>query len=194
MKTKFTTLLILILSVCFKTYGQEHMQFKGISMGLKLTDFASKLKSSGYVLDKTYLDNDNIFFEGEFINEQAGIVIMNDGQTVYAVMVNFEKTNQWSKLKRLYLSTKELLKTKYGDFATCTEEFDGSYSEGDGSEMSALFLGNCTYKTIWNLNNGNVVVAIMKDDFLGRVSIVYFDKINYSNYMKKQEEKAKDDI
>lgn len=194
MKTKFSTLLVFVLILNFETYCQEHMQFKGVSMGLNHTDFVAKLKSLGFVLDNKYLENDNIFFKGEFINEQASIVIMNEGSMVYAIMVNFESTNQWSNLKRLYFSTKELIKSKYGDFDNCIERFAGSYNEGDGNEMSALFLGDCTYKTIWAQNNGNIIVAIMKDAFLGRVSIVYYDKINYSNYKKKQEDKAKNDI
>ena len=60
--------------------------------------------------------------------------------------------------------------------------------------MSALFLGYCNYRTTWNLKSGKIILAIMKDEALGRVSIVYYDKINYTIFEKKQKIRARDDI
>ena len=156
--------------------AQEHLTFKGIAINGSLTSFVSKLKAQGFT--ETAKDNTSTVLEGEFGGRDCQIFInaSQSTQTVYQAVVVLDKDNSWSSLKSTYSEYKSLLKSKYGS-GTSYERFMSPYEEGDGYEMTAVRNDKCLYCTIYELQNGKILLTI-NDVYNGAVLLYYTDKIN----------------
>ncbi|MBR5469178.1 MAG: hypothetical protein IKU78_01795 [Paludibacteraceae bacterium] len=160
------------------------MKFKGIDIAGDLSLMVERLQKEGFTL----VTQENIFavMEGEFANKQCKLFVVATPSTyeVYEVIVNFEKTNSWSSLKSDYLEFKNLLKGKYNTEPKSIEKFVRPYYEGDGYELTALSVNKCDYASVFDLDNGSIMVGISPEK---SVNVVYEDKIG--SFINEQEEK-----
>lgn len=182
--------VIFILFITFGISAQDvssentHLKFKGIDIAGDLSLMVERLQKEGFTL----VTQENIFavMEGEFANKQCKLFVVATPSTyeVYEVIVNFEKTNSWSSLKSDYLEFKNLLKGKYNTEPKSIEKFVRPYYEGDGYELTALSVNKCDYASVFDLDNGSIMVGISPEK---SVNVVYEDKIG--SFINEQEEK-----
>ena len=66
MKRILITLCAVILS--FSAQAQEHMTFKGVSMGCDITTFVSQLESKGFTVD--YEADNGVILTGDFAGNE----------------------------------------------------------------------------------------------------------------------------
>ena len=84
-----------------------------------------------------------------------------------------------------------MLSAKYGDPSRNVERFSNPYYEGDGYEFQALRIGKCTYTSIFNVSNGNVMLSMVKD---GSLILYYSDKEGDALNEREQRQKALSDL
>ena len=190
MKKLYLIIACLFITLC--SYSQNaHLDFKGIPLDGRLSDFISKLEAEGFTFDK-YVDEDAAIMKGDFAGRNADIYILvtPSSKTVYAVSVFYNEDESWSSLKSDYFQMKELYTKKYGE-PESFEFFSKPYYEGDGYELQALRKGKCNYESLWELPLGRICIKI--DQFC-EISMIYGDKINTELRQKEDENIALNDI
>lgn len=186
---KILFLLFLLPAICF---GQERMEFRGISFNCSISEFVSKLKSLGYKSVET--DDNLVVMNGKFTGKDCDLYISSTPKTkkVCKVMVYFDKENDWDKLKGRYEEYRDLYKKKYGESRCSSYEFfKKPYYEGDGYELQALELDKCVYSSFFDTPAGYIVVKM----FSGAcINIGYEDKINIELRETEKESEALNEI
>ena len=106
MKRILLTLCAVILAVTLN--AQEHMTFKGVSLGCEITSFVSQLKAKGFTV--TYNSDRGVILNGDFAGKSNCKVIVlptNQSKLVWKVAVTFPEISSWYSLKSEYKSFKE---------------------------------------------------------------------------------------
>ncbi len=173
---KLLLLTVAILSICF-AQAQEHMSFKGVSMGCNISTFVSKLKSLGYV--EKAREGDLVVLSGDFAGkDDCEIYVMSTSASkqVWKVGVFFPKQVSWDSLKGEYKNFKESYTEKYGE-PKSYEFFKDPYYEGDGYELQALRLEKCRYVSFFDTPVGGIILEIGSTE---SVLVQYEDAINVS--------------
>ena len=189
MKRFLVTLFAILFSVAI--YAQEHLSFKGISMGCDLTTFVSKLKGQGFTQELLY--DDAAILKGDFAGKSNCTVVVaatKATKAVWKVLVIFPEKSSWYSLKSEYLTFKESYTSKYGK-PSSYEYFRDPYDEGDGYEMQAVRLEKCTYRSFFKLSMGDVCLEISDDEC---VQVHYQDKINSAILDKEEQQSVSNDI
>lgn len=189
MKRILLTLCAVILAVTLN--AQEHMTFKGVSMGCNITSFISQLKTKGFTIEHQ-ADNGAIL-KGDFAGKSGCTVIVlptKVNKLVWKVVVKFPEKSSWYSLKSEYKTFKESYTEKYGK-PESYEFFSRPYEEGDGYEMTALSVDKCTYVSYYTVPEGNIAVEISDDKC---VEVHYEDAINTAIKAKEQETSVSEDI
>lgn len=186
--------LLIGFVITLSSFAQEsqHLEFKGIPLDGKLSDFVSKLSNEGFAF-KEYARDYVAVMEGNFAGNYATIYILATpkSKTVWKVTVNYNKKESWSSLKSDYSDMKGLYTKKYGDPETHYEFFSKPYYEGDGYELQALRKEKCHYISFYKLSLGAATVEISQ---FCHIQISYEDKINYELKKKEEESEALEDI
>ena len=160
----------------------NHLTFKGIPITGTLESFAQKLEAKGF--EKKYSDKTSVEFEGEFAGySECEIYIYKvpNQNIVHKVVVFFPEESSWEDLEKEYNQCKGMLTNKYGEPALHSETFkEWASTFSDAAKMRALKEGNCDYRTVWEVDNGDIQMQIdSKDDTDdGNIRIIYFDEIN----------------
>lgn len=166
-----------------------HLNFKGIPLDGKLSDFISKLEAEGFTFDR-YVDEDMAIMKGNFAGRNADIYISATPLTVWRISVYYNKDESWISLKSDYFQMKELYTKKYGE-PKSFEFFWEPYYEGDGYELQALEKEKCYYASFWELPSGTIYIMINQ---FCQISMLYEDKINSELKEKERENTALNDI
>lgn len=186
--------LLIGFIIALPSFAQEsqHLEFKGIPLDGKLSDFVSKLSKEGFTF-KEYARDYVAVMEGNFAGNNATIYILSTQKSkiVWKVAVNYDKKESWSSLKSDYYNMKELFTKKYGDTNKHYEFFSKPYYEGDGYELQALRKEKCHYISFYDLPLGKALVEISQ---FGHIQIGYEDNINYKLKKEEEESEALDDI
>nr|DAI83728.1 MAG TPA: hypothetical protein [Caudoviricetes sp.] len=189
---------VLFLTICFlmaiSSFAQEsqHLEFKGVPLDGKLSDFVSKLEKKSFVL-KEYARDYVAVMKGNFAGDYVTIYVFATPKSkiVWKVAVNYNEKESWSSLKSDYTDMKELFTKKYGKPTEHYEFFSKPYYEGDGYELQALRKEKCHYISFYKLPLGSVAVEISQ---FGHIQIGYEDGVNNNLKKKEEENAALDDI
>lgn len=192
MKNKLLIMLSLVIALSSFAQNSQHLEFKGIPLDGKLSDFVTQLEKEGFTF-KEYARDYVAIMEGVFAGDYATIYILATpkSKTVWKAAVNYSEKESWTSLKSDYWDMIELYTKKYGKPENHYEFFSKPYYEGDGFELLALKKEKCHYISFYKLPLGTAVVEISQ---YGYIQIGYEDSINYQ--LKKQEEESEvlDDI
>jgi len=130
---------ILLLLVCFlaiSLQAQEHLKFKGVPIDGTLKEFVLKLEAKGL---KTAAMQDGIaVLQGDFASiKECAIVAssLKEKDIVNKVIVLLPEKTTWSALYESYAALKDLLTEKYGEPASCIEEFQGIQPDTDNDKL-----------------------------------------------------------
>lgn len=186
MKKIKIAILFVILAIQGFAQSETSMTFLGVPITGSLSSFESKILAKGF---KKEAD----FITGSFAEKRCLLVIdaTTTSKIVYRVTVVFlDEFNSWSRIKRNYLDFKINLIHKYGSEYTSKEEFYDPYYEGDGYEFQAFSKEKATYKTLWELNNGKIALAILSRTIL----ISYQDEKGFKLSLKEEKDKIIGDL
>lgn len=116
MKKIFFILIGFIVALSSFAQDSQHLEFKGIPLDGKLSDFVSKLSKEGFTF-KEYARDYVAVLEGNFAGNYATIYILATpkSKTVWKATVNYNEKESWSSLKSDYSDMKELFTKKYGE-------------------------------------------------------------------------------
>ena len=182
MKKILLTLCTVILAVTLQ--AQEHMAFKGVSMGINITSFVSQLEAKGFTVE--HQSDNGVLLKGDFAGRSACTVIVlptKASKKVWKVVVQFPKKTSWYSLKSEYKTFKESYTEKYGK-PESYEFFSRPYEEGDGYEMTALSVDKCTYASYYKIPEGTIGLEISDDKC---VTVAYEDAITTAIRSKEKE-------
>lgn len=189
---------IMMLITCFfivvSSFSQSsHIEFKGIPLDGKLSDFVSKLGKEGFTFEE-YVDEGTIaIMKGDFAGDNVKTYILSTKKSniVWKVVVFYGEKESWYSLKRDYLNLKELYTKKYGYPEKHFEFFSNPYEMGDGYELQALKKEKCTYISYYKLPTGRISVRINK---FCEIQVDYEDQINCELNEEEKENAILDDI
>lgn len=196
MKAKILTPLILFISTI--SFAQntitEHLSFKGTPVDGSLSEFVSKMKQSGFDLERS--ESSTTTLSGDFAGYKECFVevsTLKQKDLVYKIVVTFPAKDTWAGLFENYSNLKEMLTEKYGKASEIVEKFDeqGSQERDDRTKMYYVKLDNCKYYSIWQTEKGRIELSIankrLQKSF---VQVSYLDKAN-ANIIR---DKAKEDL
>lgn len=194
MKTFLWTIAFVLVTTFSFAQSSEHLSFKGVPIDGTLSEYVSKMKSSGFSL----LENKKgvAFLRGDFAGYKDCVVVvstLDQNDLVYNINVQFPQRDTWSTLSGNYFELKKMLTEKYGIPSVVVEKFNStSYqTKDDNSKMYEVGMDRCRYYSIWETDKGKIQLSIdhngSTDSF---VRLVYIDKIN----SEKIKAKAIDDL
>ena len=180
--------LTTIISLVFATaiFAQEaHLKFKGVPIDGSLTEFVSKMKTTGF----THIGTDHgiASLKGDFAGYKnciVGVYTVKPLNVVSMVAVGFNTRDSWSDLEHDYNILKELLTEKYGAPTKVIEEFKGS-PYYDFEKLLKLQTDECTWKSTFVTESGGIELSIIYSDLEYRVILRYQDKINTEKVRKQ---------
>lgn len=180
MKKILALLLVMVSFVGLPQEGtSQHMKFKGIPIEGSMTEFCRKLKAKGFT--SIGQDGNVSFFTGDFTGREAtvGVTAADDGENVFAVVVLFDPSGEWSVLVNTYDYYKDLYTRKYGNPAV-SDERNPSHLDSNTGLMIQLQEGTVTYYSAWEVDGGDIQLSIEKSSemYEGVVTIRYRDSQN----------------
>ena len=189
MKKILLTLCVGLLTLAVQ--AQEHMAFKGVSMGCNITTFVSQLKAKGFTVN--YEAENGVILEGDFAgtsNCKVCVLPTKQSKMVWKVAVKFPEQSSWYSIKSEYRTFKDSYTEKYGK-PESYEFFSSPYEEGDGYEMTAISVEKCHYISFFTTEMGPIALEIHKDKC---VQVSYEDSINSAINSKEKEASVEEDI
>ena len=191
---RILTIAVLIFSFMFviAQTPNNHLTFKGIPITGTLESFAQKLEAKGF--EKKYSDKTSVEFEGEFAGYSGCKILaykIPNRNIVHKVEVFLPEKSSWANLEEEYNQFKDMLTNKYGDPTVHSEEFEkGASTVNDDTKMLSLKEKKCYYVSLWEVDNGTIIMGIFptpdKDD--GQIALFYYDEINDALAKKTQED------
>jgi len=170
------------------------MKFLGIPMEGTAKEFCEKLKSKGFTLNG--YEGRWTVMKGKYEKIEECYVAACNGRSknVGEVMVMLPVKREWTPLEADYTAMKKKLLKKYGKPHDDHQDFNSMWSlwgppKTDREKYRSLRMGNCLYRTLWNTDEGQVLLGM---DSSGRVTITFTDKQNVQAPKKESHMKAKD--
>lgn len=189
MKRLILTIAIVFLSASL--YAQEHMTFKGHSMGCTVSEMVDNLKKDGYkVLDESI---ECSALKGVFSGSEATVYLYPNkiGNLNKAVVSYDMSIYQWRQIKAHMENLETGLTKKYGNPSNSTKEFDNLYTDGSGREISGFRRGTNNYSLLWELEKGYILLMLSATNTTPTLVILsYIDGINSA----VDEEQAYEDL
>lgn len=150
-----------------------------------LQTFTSKLRAKGF----TPVDiQDGIsMLTGEFAgykNCTIGAVADKSGM-IWKVAVIFPEMDRWGDLELCYSKYKSMLTEKYGASTYCVEQFQKNFIDDDNSKLYELKMDRCKYCSIFNGDNGEIILEIAHLNYTCNVMLSYFDNANQAKLRKQ---------
>lgn len=179
-------LLIMCAMFALNLLAQDNLKFMNIPICGNIEKFAAELEQKGFSKLSKKL------YEGEFAGENAIIYLSDDEHNnIHTIMVTFNEKTSWAALKSSFFQFKELYTEKYGRPTRQFSVFENPYYEGDGFEMQAVKLDKTRYASIYELENGDIILTITNEC---NVAVVYEDKVGSKINDEQKKEKALNDI
>lgn len=174
----FIAVLVLFGRVGALAQEPEHFKFMGISMGLNEKAFVKELKKKGF--EPQQGSNGGMFFTGMFRGYMSSIAwsLTPVSKKPWAISVIIS-VSDWLAGKNQYEKLKGDLSFKYGEPTVVQEDIPYEYI---GNELEYVSDKNNSFQTIWQLNNGAIVLLISSFElygiYHGSVAIDYYDAAN----------------
>lgn len=158
----------------------NHLTFKGVPIDGTLKNFVRRMEKAGF-----YHDGDKgeaAMLTGDFAGYKGCTVTvstLDQKDLVCHITVWFPQRETWGDLSGDYFSLKKLLTQKYGTPSACTEKFQNTFLDDDGSKFRHVKFDECKYSTTFKSSKGTIILSIAHqgiDDCY--VELRYFDKIN----------------
>ncbi len=195
MKKLIATFTFMVIALtAFAQSNSEHLTFKGVPIDGTLNEYVAKMENAGF----SHIDTKDgvAILSGEFAGYKdciIGVMTFQKCDLVHEITVLFPRQNTWKGLDFDYNRLKSMLSKKYGKPDKCVEKFV-HFFEDDDIKMSEVKNNNCTYYSVFKIENGNISLSI-ENVYYGvfdgcRVKLWYSDKIN----SKAFEEAAIDDL
>lgn len=179
-------LLIMCALFALNVCAQDNLKFMNIPICGNIEKFASELEQKGFSKLSKKL------YEGEFAGKDVTLYLSDDEHNnIHTIMVIFDEKKSWSALKSSFFQLKELYTEKYGKPTRQFSDFEEPYYEGDGYEMQAVKLDKTRYASIYELENGDIILTITSEC---NVIAVYEDKVGSKINDEQKKEKALNDI
>lgn len=156
----------------------EHFKFMGISMGLNEKAFVKELQKKGF--EPQQGSDGGMFFTGMFRGHMSSIAwsLTPVSKKPWAISVIIS-VSDWLAGKNQYEKLKGDLSFKYGEPTVVQEDIPYEYI---GNELEYVSDKNNSFQTIWQLNNGAIVLLISSFElygiYHGSVAIDYYDAAN----------------
>ena len=170
----------------------KHLTFKGIPITGTLESFAQKMEAKG--LKKILSNKISVVFEGVFAGYSGCKIYVfkiPNRNIVHKVGVGFPKESSWARLEEEYYKFKGMLTNKYGESPWHSERFkEGASTFSDAAKMSSIKEEKCYYYSKWEVDDGTILMGIFPtpDHDDGRITLIYFDKINDALAKKAKED------
>ncbi|MDE6264974.1 MAG: hypothetical protein K2M11_07500 [Paramuribaculum sp.] len=154
--------------------AQEHLTFKGIPIEGSMKEFCKKLERKG--IKQSGTNSKVTILYGDFAGKLANISVssMDSGKAIQSVGVWFTSSDKWSNLAKDYEYYKKLYSKKYGNPSE-SREIKPDTIENNDALMQALYNGQISYFSKWQLSGGTIELSIIKSNSLkyGRIGISY---------------------
>ncbi len=185
---RFLLLFVFSAIIAISQAQENHFTFRDIPINGSAQELGEKLEKLGYEPSAT-----GNSYKGKFIGDDCKVFLLESDYTnnVYSVVVNFDSQTSWFSLKSKFNKIREMYSDKYGKPSREVHAFYRPYYAGDGYELSAIKLGKCNYISEWNVENGSIMLTIIKD---GSIAIYYNDTLNEELNDKAKEKSAKEEI
>ena len=184
MKKIITSIICAVFMV--SAFAQEHLEFKGIPLDGKASDYIKKLTNAGFKYAGKE-DGDEIF-TGTFTGKECTVFIESTPitNTVHSAYVILKQQRDWATLMTDYATLKKGLTAKYGEPSECKEEFRSPYKEGDGSEYMAFKGGYADWYSYYKTPLGKINLYIREQNASYMTVIVnYVDDKNSEKSIKE---------
>lgn len=182
MKRTFLVFFIAVLVLCGRVGAlaqeSEHFKFMGISMGLNEKAFVKELKKKGFKSQKN--SDGNIYITGMFRNMEAMVsyTVTPVSKRPWIASISMSMPD-WYAVKQCYNTLKGDFFSKYGEPDVVQEDIPTKYT---GRELEYLSDKDNNFQTIWQLNNGAILLNISSyyfyGDYKGHLIIQYIDSAN----------------
>jgi hypothetical protein len=179
-------LLLVLIVACFaiNSWAQneksEHLNFKGVPIDGKLSDYVLKMQKSGFT--NLGIENGVAYLKGDFAGYKecvVGVSTLKQKDLVSKISVTFPEQENWSALSNDYFSLKEMLTEKYGKPSENVEMFQSRIQpEDDPSKMHEVMFDKCKYYSIFITDKGRIELSIFGSIDSSYVLLTYYDKIN----------------
>ena len=178
MKKILLTLAVFLAAI--NMVAQEHLTFKGIPIEGSMNEFCQKLKAKGFNL--VGKENNLSYLTGDFTSREVtiGVSATDDGQNVVAVIVLFDKSEEWKILADTYDYYKILYTRKYGE-PSASKEYNPATHDSNTAFMAEVYKGTVEYSSEWKVAGGDIHLSIEKSSggvFEGMVVIRYVNSQN----------------
>lgn len=170
----------------------DKLKFNGVEIDGSIDEFIYKMKTKGFVFDKTE-ENNVVIMLGEFIGQKCRLYIVPTPKSkiVWKIAIFFGGSDTWESLKKEYESVRDLFSKKYGKPSHDGIFFKDPYYEGDGCELLALINDKCLCASIYMLKAGAITIQI---ENTCEVSVSYENRVNMNKAQQEKEESVMDEI
>ena len=183
-------IILVSIMLCFslfshaqvEKYSTGHISFSGIVIDGSLSNISNLLEMKGYKV--MTFDPNNLSMTGRCLGcKRCNINIQADDKgLVYGLSILFPPQRKWDKLVMQYYKAKTYLMGEYGEPTECMEKIMGNIGKPDDIMdllSSGGVRGSVDYCSVWEKDNGSVLLSIMYMPALGCVtSINIYDKKN----------------
>ena len=176
---KFIITVFIILIVIPINAQDAHLKFKGIPIDGEYKAFSQKLIQKGF--RQVEVSTDGIVLVGNFMATPEVMVVIYPDPTSKAVsMVSamIETGDKWAQIESKYYEVINTYKEKYGEPTEHVEEFTAEVFNSDSWRVSRLHDGQCNYRTLWELENGRIIICPTYFDYNYYIVCSYVDKEN----------------
>lgn len=193
---KRIAILLFSLLLGITLNAQDHLSFKNIPLGGKISEFVATLKAQGFEVVAEV--DAGAALKGPFVGfDDCTVLVLATKKThsVWKVVAQLPEQRSWSSTYSRYDDFKQKYIEKYGKPTKTYEFFTSPYEKGDGYELQAISLEKGYYNNYWVMPAGTIVVKIeANSNSRGYVSLGYEDAL--ATEIKDKEDNAiiEDDI
>ena len=166
-------LFTLIIFSVLQLHAENHLTFCGVQIDGELSSFMLQLEEQGFTSE---IKDGTGVMTGTFMGQEVGIIITTTPKShnVFSLVAMVESNSKWAVLETIYRNMVDSLQAVYGT----PKETIWDVAE-DANPKREVAKKRATIKTVFETNEGGIIVGIDKVPFLGlMVWVAYFDKAN----------------
>lgn len=166
-------LFTLIIFSVLQLHAESHLTFCGVQIDGELSSFMLQLEEKGFTSE---IKDGTGVMTGTFMGQEVGIIITTTPKShnVFSLVAMVESNSKWAVLETIYRNMVDSLQAVYGT----PKEAIWDVAE-DANPKREVAKKRATIKTVFETNEGGIIVGIDKVPFLGlMVWVAYFDKAN----------------
>lgn len=176
---RFIIAIVTVLISFILNAQDAHLKFKGIPIDGNYKEFAQKLIQKDFKQIES--SNDGIVLRGNFMATPGVMVLVYPDPTskaVSAVSAMIEAGDNWATIENKYYDVVSTYKEKYGEPTEHVEEFTADVFNSDSWRLNRLQDGQCNYKSLWEVEDGRIVLSLAYFQFKYYVICAYVDEQN----------------